>query len=188
MCDLARLHWEALSSLSVPACRIRTSGCYCTASRKVGKNQAIGMIVPSPLCFWRRPVQEAVLASWGITSISPRDGAAVDKDLIQFLLGLREHLAWSSRAARAYSCWPGSRAAKASADGGWAANACWRQLDQEWRIECARSGEDVDIGLKPVGYIDDLVRQHRASAQATGSRNFVLRCRSCPARRERTRA
>lgn len=40
----------------------------------------------------RNPVQETVLANWGITTIAPPDGMAADDGLNQFLLDIRERL------------------------------------------------------------------------------------------------
>jgi hypothetical protein len=40
----------------------------------------------------RNPVQEAVLANWGITTIAPPDGMAADDGLTRFLLEIQERL------------------------------------------------------------------------------------------------
>ena len=40
----------------------------------------------------RNPVQEAVLANWGITTIAPMDGMSADEGLTRFLHDIRQRL------------------------------------------------------------------------------------------------
>jgi hypothetical protein len=40
----------------------------------------------------RNPVQEAVLANWGITTIGSPNGIAADGGITQLLLDIRQHL------------------------------------------------------------------------------------------------
>jgi hypothetical protein len=40
----------------------------------------------------RNPVQEAVLANWGITTIAPPDGVSPDEGVSRFLLDIRQRI------------------------------------------------------------------------------------------------